>query len=366
MNTMKPMPPHLPKKEKQEILHTQKHSLFYFLSAAFISIAASLSTVFVALSWIVPRAVPQVQFYNFPHETLAPNLAVSQDLQNRIADREVILYDKRTQLAGGWYAEGGALSNGVFLTSDGWAVFPLTTSTQIEKINLSMFQVIDNRGVSYTVDKIVVDKTFHLAYAKVNGVGFHFVSFANWDLLKLDQRVIGKKNNTYDFDIFSSLKKNSELGQNAEIWKPHSLFHLQKSELGMVFTEQGEFLAVHQSNGVLPGWYIQNALASLLSKQSLSYGAFPWKGEVVSHTFQNGFFKNITGFFVTDVNGDKTKEGIKVGDVIVKVQGQELTPHNFTRLFIEGPDNVSLEIIRDGSTIQKTLSKQIIFLSAQG
>lgn len=359
---MKAIPPHLPKKEKGETVHSQKHSLFYFLSAAFISIAASLSTVFVALSWIVPRAVPQVQFYNFPHETATTIQSPGQDLLSRIADREALLFDKRNQLAGAWYAEGAALSSGVFLTSDGWAVFPIATSTLMDKVNLASFQVIDRHGVSYTVDKVLVDKTFHLVYAKINGSGFRFVSFPNWDLVKLDQRVVAKKNSHYDFDMLSKIKKNPEFGPSAEIWKPQYLFHTEKSEAGMLFTEQGELLGLQQANGVLPAWYIQNALVSLLSKQNLSYGAFPWKGEIVSHTFQNGFFKNINGFFVADLNGDKTKDTVKVGDVIVKIQEQELTLSNMTRLFIEGADILTLEIIRDGITIQKTIAKQIISL----
>jgi C-terminal processing protease CtpA/Prc len=80
---------------------------------------------------------------------------------------------------------------------------------------------------------------------------------------------------------------------------------------------------------------------------------------MVDQGIQNGFLKNITGFFVTDLSGDKTKE-IKVGDVITKISGVDITHTNLAPLLFKSPDMLSLEIIRDGVTLQKTLPKQII------
>ncbi len=358
---MKPIPPHLPKKEKPLVAPSQKHSIFYFISCAFISIAASLSTVFVALSWIIPRAVPEVQFYNFPHETQkTAEATIDSDLVNRIGEREAILYDKRTQLPGGWYALGSAISTGVFLTSDGWTVFPLEANTQIDKTNLALFQVVDSRGASYTLDQVMIDKTFHLAYAKVNGGGFRFVSFPNWDVFRGDTRVVGRKNDTYDFDTLVNLKKNPQFATTSATWQPQYLFHLAKAEPGILFTDQGELLGVAQNTGVLPGWYIESALASLLSKHTLSYGVFPWKGEMVDRGLDNGFLKKVNGFFVADLGGDKTKDGLKIGDVITKIEGKEVSFITLSRQILQSPETVNIEIIRDGTSLQKSLTKQSI------
>ncbi len=357
---MKPLPPHLPKKEKTNVSASTKQSLFYFFSCAFISIVASLSTVFVALSWIVPRAVPQVQFYNFPHETnnktdptLDPSVVVN------IMERQVLLYDKRTLLSNAWYPTESALSTGVFLTSDGWVVFPLTP-TLLDKNTVSSLQVVDNRGAVFNLQNPIIDKNFHLLYAKIKGDGFHFVSFSQPDALKVSTHVLAKRSGQYDIFTLDSLQKNTEFNPSAEIWKSAYLFRSPVSDAGLLFTEKGELLGVNSSNGIIPGFYIENSLRSLLSSQLLSYKAFPWKGQMVDQGIQNGFLKNITGFFVTDVLGDKNKTEVKVGDVIVKVAGVDVTRTNLPQLLLQNSETVSLEIIRDGSILQKTLPKQII------
>lgn len=356
---MKPLPPHLPKKEKTNASSNTKQSLFYFFSCAFISIVASLSTVFVALSWIVPRAVPQVQFYNFPHETTAKtDTSVDPTVLVHIMERQVTLYDKRTLLANGWYPAESALSSGVFLTSDGWVMFPLNTAV-LDKSVLASLQVVDNRGAVFSLQNPVIDKTFHLLYAKINSDGFHFVSFPEADALKLSAPIIAKSSGQYVLGTLSSLEKNLEFNPSAEIWKSAYTFRPSLSDAALIFTEKGELLAVNNQNGIIPGFYIENSLRSLLSKQLLSYSAFPWKGQIVDQGIQNGFLKNITGFFVTDLSGDKTKE-IKVGDVITKISGVDITRTNVPQLLFKSPDMVSLEIIRDGVSLQKTLPKQII------
>lgn len=357
---MKPRPPHLPKQEEAPVHQTQKHSLFYFFSCAFISIAASLSTVFVALSWIVPHAVPEVQFYSFQHDTPTSVATVTPDIISRISEREALLYDKKNKLGGSWYGAGSALSTGVFLTSDGWAVFPLENNfDEVLKKDATAFEVIDNRGVSYTVSKIIFDKDFHLVYAQVQGSGFHFVSFSNWQSLKVDAVLIGKKYEQYELDKLVGVK-NTGAFDAIEMWKPQYRFVVGIVDSGMVFDEQGEVLGVAQGSGVLPGWYIETALGSILSTQTLSYSAFPWKGQFVDHVLESGFVKAQEGFFITDLNGDKNKNGLKVGDVIVKIQNKDITPITLSSLLLSSSDMVVLDLIRDGKPLQKILPKQIL------
>ncbi len=359
---MKQIPPHLPKKEKTTSGAGNHHSVFYFLSAAFISIAASLSTVFVALSWIVPRAVPQVQFYNFPHETAQKiDTTVDSNVLNHIMERQVSLYDRRTILPNSWYPADSALATGVFLTSDGWVVFPLGT-TVVDKTLLASLEVVDNRGAVFGVQNPLLDKNLHLLYAKINGDGFRFASFPAPDALKLSAHVVEKKNGVYALNSLTISQKNPLFNPNSEIWQPAYLFSSAQSATapGLVFTEQGELLGVNSAAGIIPGLYIEQTLTSLLSKHLLSYNAFPWVGQMVDQGIQNGFVKNTTGFFITDLGGDKTKNGMKGGDVITKIAGTEVTRSNVAELIFHSPDMVSFDIIRDGLTIQKTLPKQII------
>ncbi len=356
---MKPLPPHLPKKEKTNTSSSMKQSLFYFFSCAFIAIVASLSTVFVALSWVVPRAVPQVQFYNFPHEnTLKTDKSIDPSMLVHIMERQVTLYDKRTLLGNAWYPAESALSSGVFLTSDGWVVFPLNTSI-LDKNILASLQVVDNRGAAFSLQNPVIDKNHHLLYAKINSDGFHFVSFPEVEALKLSAPIIAKSSGQYILGTLSSLEKNPEFNPSAEMWKSAYTFHASISDASLIFTDKGELLGLNSENGIIPGFYIENSLKSLLSTHSLNYQALPWKGQMVDQGIQNGFLKNITGFFVTDLSGDKTKE-IKVGDVITKISGVDITHTNLAPLLFKSPDMLSLEIIRDGVTLQKTLPKQII------
>ncbi len=357
---MKPRPPHLPKENILPARQTEKHSFFYFFSCTFISIAASLSTVFVAISWIVPRAVPEVQFYSFQHETPSVVPVVNAELATRMSEREARLYDKKNKLGSHWYPMNSDLSSGVFLTSDGWAVFPLEENfDEIQKKNISSFEVLDNRGVLYSVSKIVFDKNFHLLYAQVSGTGFRFVSFPNSNVFKTDTLALTKKYGQYEISKVLETEKNTDEAA-FEIWKSPRHFALEKMHSGLVFTDQGELLALSQNNTLVPAWYIEAALSSLLSKQTISYAAFPWKGNFVDQTFENGFVKALNGFFITDIAGDKTKNTLKVGDVITKVQNEAVTPINLSHLLLQGSDPVSFEFIRDGKTLQITLPKQTL------
>jgi len=352
---MQTLPPHLPKKEKTVRSTNPNQSLFYFISCTLIAIAASLSTVFVAFSWIVPRAIPEVQFYSFDHKTATTEPTVDTALRGRIQEREALLFDTRKQLGTGWYPAQSALSSGVFLTSDGWALFPLSVLDLLDKKNL---EVVDSRGAAHTIENIFVDKNFDVVYIKVKGEGFRFISFPNWNTLEENTSVVGKQGQDYVLTSIAPLKKNVDIKTPVEIWKPQYVYTFDTPVTGIIFSDQGELMGVEKNGGLMPGWYIETGFLSLLSKQKLSYTGFAWKGELVDRGVQNGFVKEMVGFFVTE--GDVDKNGIRVGDVITKIQDQEFSFATLGRLVLQGPDTVSVELIRDGVTVQKTLSKQML------
>lgn len=352
---MSALPPHLPKKEKIVVSTHTTRSLFYFVSCMLIAIVASLATVFVAFSYVLPRAVPEVQFYSFEHKTTPTEPQLDNELLGFIDEREALLFDKRQQLSTRWYPAGSSLSSGVFLTSDGWTVFPLSLTEPIDKKNL---EVVDSRGGVYALENIFVDKNLGLVYAKIKGEGFRFVSFGNWNVLQKNTRVIGQKDNEYILTAIAGIQKNPEIKLPLEIWKQPYLYTLKENLSGIVFTDQGELLGLSRDNGLFPGWYIELGFRSLLSDQKLSYSAFAWKGQLVDHELQNGFVRDTLGFFVTE--GDTTKDGIKPGDVIVKIQDQSFSLTTLSHVLLQAPQTVSVELIRNGETMVKTIPKQII------
>ncbi len=352
---MQPLPPHLPKKENTQNIRSLKQSLFYFLSCAFIAIAASLATVFMAFSWIVPRAVPEVPFYTFEHKTQIVEPTVDTSLLSRLSERQALLFDTRKQLAKQWYPAESILSSGVFLTSDGWVVFPLETIDPLEKKNL---EVVDSRGVAYPLESIFIDTDLNLLYAKIKGEGFRFISFPNWNTLSQNTSLVGKSGSEYILTKVSGIQKNSDIKTPAEIWKQHYLYSVGAPIQGFFFTDQGELMGLQKNGGLMPGWYIESSFLSLLSKQKLTYSVPPWKGELVDRGLQNGFVRETTGFFVTE--GDLDKNGLKPGDVIVKINNQEFSLTTLSRFILQSPETVSLEIIRAGETMQKILPKNII------
>ncbi len=352
---MSALPPHLPKKEKIRATDQTKRSLFYFVSCMLIAIFASLATVFITFSVVLPRAVPDVQFYSFEHKTTPTEPQLGNELLEFIDEREARLFDKRQPLGTRWYPAGSSLSSGVFLTSDGWTVFPLSLTEPIDKKNL---EVVDSRGGVYALENIFVDKNLGLVYAKIKGEGFRFVSFPNWNVLQKNTRVVGQQGTQYILTSITDIQKNAELTSTAEIWKQPYLYALKENLSGMVFTDQGELIGLSRESGLFPGWYIEYGFRSLLSQQKLSYQAFPWKGQFVESEFQNGFVKETLGFFVTE--GDTTKDGIRAGDVIVKIQDQAFSLTTLSQVLLQAPQTVSIELIRNGETLVKTLPKQII------
>lgn len=356
---MQNLPPHLPKKIENKNSSTLRRTLFYFISFTLISIAASLATVFAAISWIVPRAVPEVRFYTFEHqETKKETETIDTVVLDRISQKEVKLYDKTKMLDKKWYSSGSMLSTGVFLTSDGWAVFPFESTASVDKKNL---EVVDSRGLSYIPEKIFFDTNLQLMYAKVTGEGFHFVNFVSKDVAFQGNSFLLRKNNGYEQMKLETIQKNSRFEKADALWKPLFVYMLDAELSSPVFSLQGDLSGfVSSEKTFIPAWYVDQALVSLLSKQDLSIKAFPWKGEFIENVFSGAALKSGIGFYVTDVP-DKNKD-ILVHDVIVKVAGNEFSALTFSQMIFESSDTVEFQILRDGKLLDKKINKQIISL----
>jgi membrane-associated protease RseP (regulator of RpoE activity) len=120
----------------------------------------------------------------------------------------------------------------------------------------------------------------------------------------------------------------------------------------------GEIVGLRSGTMFVPGWYIENALDSILSSNVLGYNGFVWKGEFVESAKENSFVKNLSAFYITADTLEK--DGLKVGDVIVKINNEEFTRETISRVLLKAPKTVTVEFIRGSETLQKTFEKQLI------
>ncbi|MFA6027926.1 MAG: S1C family serine protease [Patescibacteria group bacterium] len=207
------------------------------------------------------------------------------------------------------------IGSGLALTSDGWIV---TTIADINK-EQTKIKTADNK--EFTIDQIIIDNYSGTTFIKVSTLNLTPAQFANAEKINLGDKAAGVFNSQYSGErVFISYLENIAYHEadtfNTQNYPYNYLFNntfKQEYSGAPVINDRGEVLALYLSEGkALPHRYFSQVLSSVISDQNISRPIF-----------------NIDYALLTDggaeIKAISTKNtGLLIGDVIKKVDGQEI------------------------------------------
>ncbi|MFA5358303.1 MAG: PDZ domain-containing protein [Patescibacteria group bacterium] len=258
------------------------------------------------------------------------------------------------------YRSEDSLGRGVILTNDGWII----TTKQVLSKTKGQYVAIGEKGDVYEIEKIITDPMTPVAFAKVSASNLVVLGFdkkinvsPGQTVLALDKNK-GIKTSLLENINYRANKTNKDLIESAEIldsyYLPESDF--EKVALGEAVTDQngkliGLVYALDGENVVLPLLNFSNKIDEALKngkisrvKIGISYldlGQMMINPEVEKkyQGLRRGVlvYKNISlGAIGVEKGSPAQKAGLQIGDVILKVEGEEINSENiFSRMIQE-------------------------------
>ena len=344
-------PPHLPLETCRVDTHHKLLNLRWILFIFFIAAFSSVTTALITVAWLSPMFTP-TDYYGIGRENkdfVHPDATIVKQTRQKVLD----IFDRRKITDKDIYSAKAFVSKAAILSSDGWAVTYYSDYLLGEEKN---WDVLDYQGITYKVQKSFFDPVSQLFYFKVSGEGFRVVSFLSSNNLNSENYFWSLDR---DFTVTNLLEEEIDISKTISIWQPIMFWRIsEKNSAGnLFFANSGELAGMTGDEQVfIPAWVMQNQLSSLLSKQKVSYSGFPARGYFVSNIKVDNIWKEVFGFYVLEANNS----GFNKGDVILKINGQDISPKNLSEQVLNAPEESEVQVIRKGEEIKLIIKKQII------
>lgn len=256
------------------------------------------------------------------------------------------------------YADQDMLALGAILTSDGWII-----TTGLSQSNQSLV-IVDNTNNIYPVDQFLVDSATGLVFIKIKAQDLPVASLASdpaigdqvvllnpepsqSQIVALDAVKAGKNSFIYSTEAYPYY---IELADPAQLGAP--IFNSSHELMGLAFNDSGRTLVKSSKD-------FSQRITDIINKSPrpslginyIDLGRWPVQ--------MNSGIKSTAGELVVDPkdfgvagvakNSLADKAGIKAGDVIVQVNGQDLTVKQNLTEYIQGlkPDQEVDLLIRN-------------------
>jgi S1-C subfamily serine protease len=128
----------------------------------------------------------------------------------------------------------------------------------------------------------------------------------------------------------------------------------------MLFNNGGELVGTTRDNRVIPAWLISSQIGSLLEKNAVKYSLINWKGWMVNGVEWEGKWKNLNGFYISEASGLTVNKTVKVGDVIIKINGDAVSDQTLAEKIFIAPDEFKVTVWRKGAEIEVVVKKEIV------
>lgn len=350
-------PPHLPppscRIDTHHRLRNLKWIVFIFAAAFLSGVAAALVTV----AWIVPVIdQPVSYFFGIRNKESQDNNPVLDATVLRAMEQRTLDITNKEKIINGFLASDAVEFRAVIVSSDGWAVAYLPSG----KLDVKKMQAVDFQGVIYPIEKAIKDSVSGLVYLKVSGQGFRINAFTNWDNAQgeLQLWAIGKRP-----ELVHAVLTNLSASENIDAWRPQLLrqFDSALPAGALLFGDNGDLAGiVGAENTLIPAWLIEKQVGAFMNSGTAVYEILPWKGFWVNGLSSGDKVTNLSGFYIADV-GDKTyKNIIKKGDVLLKVNGQAITPEFLAKQIIFAPTELTVTLLRDGKEVEIHVKKILL------
>lgn len=347
-------PPHLPspacRVDTYHRLQNLRWIVFIFAAAFLSGIAAALVTV----AWIAPTFVP-ADYYNTNRDlknSNRPDPLLVRQARQRLID----VYDKRQKTDKVFYSRKALVIQAGLLSSDGWTVAFYPSYVFGEEKN---WEAVDYQGVFYGITKAIYDPIARMLYLKLSGQGFRVMSFGNSASLA-DENLWTVDGGGRGKEVVLGELTPVDGQKIYPIWRPQSFMTVASGALAgeFVFGARGESFGIVDEKGeIIPAWLIGGQIGSLLEKQVVSYRAVPWRGYAVDGVNKDGVWTSLPGFYVLDAGSLAKADAINRGDVILKINGQSVSPNGVAEQISSAPDEFRVVVLRKGKELDLSVKK---------
>ena len=347
-------PPHLPPKSCQVTTHYRLQSLGHFLATVLIAFLSGLTATLVTVAWLLPIFVPEESFRIIAADgrrTVAPAGVPEPSFIQDVRWRTVTLYDTRLLPAAGVYPAHARAGMGVLLSSDGWIAAPRAERL----VPAASLLVLDEEGRAHDIEQTVTDARSALVFIKIKTDGMRIVGFAQEEEIALGSFLWGYASGRWYPTAIETTVAADTGKEPFPIWADQSVVTLSPApEAGSaLFTGSGAFAGFVLANGrALLSWHVEHQLGGILTEGKSAYMALPWTGYMVDHVVRGNAIHPVAGWYVADAGATAARQGdaapVQSGDVLVELQGSEITQETLARQMLLSPSSVSVVIVRNG------------------
>ncbi len=347
--------PHLPPKSCNVVWYRRLQSLPGLLVVMALAGLIGAICSLIVVGWIVPTFIPDQSVYTF-----APPAQLNQTKANpavfaHAQERQLFVYDKTKRIGASFYGGDGLLFRAPLLSSDGWAVVYLPAYYYGQEYN---WLVADADSKPYKITKTVYNSHTGLLYIKVDGEGFRIFPFFDWksDGHPSSAWVITDSSAKYE-QLSEKLKE--KLPRNISLASQVSFLSTKSNYIyTIVVNESGSLVGIGDTDGnIIPSFWMREHISNLLAEEPLGITSLPILGAyvdtVISPPAELG--KTRSGFYVVRSYGD-----IRVGDLIVEIDGNPVNQLLSTYNIFESSDPVPVTVLRKDKLENMELPKRMI------
>jgi serine protease Do len=280
------------------------------------------------------------------------------------------LYPANTETADSddWVYDEDALATGVVVTSDGWILFDADSLTSVNTSNASMYI----HESWFDVTNVIFDTKEQVALVRVDASGLSAVTFGYSSSAQEGEMVFAPSKDL-GLSVASLVSVQNQESSVARAAEYHTdVWTLQDEiESGLpIFDSSGRLIAMSQSEGeALPLHRIEGFVKSVLADGAPMYAALGCYGLYVDAALnkdtdslgtEHGFF--VTGTYAQQAivwNGPAAKAGLQEGDVLITIDGVDITQENQVAdivLYDRAGDELRIGYVRDGQERETTLT----------
>ena len=264
------------------------------------------------------------------------------------------IFNKTQAVGEGLYSKSSYIGQVVMLSSNGWGVTYMPDFTPSRS---SSFDVVNNNGVSYDIEKTLFDAKTGFVYFKFLGNDFRVMSFPDWNLLDSGSEVWSVHEGEWKFRIIGD--QESILGSPFVSDRDTGFLNIEPSfyKDGIVLTEQGHLLGFVDSSDVLhSAWSIEHHMPFVLGLGQLDDFVSTWQGYMVYNNNTDASDSGPdAGFYVTSVGA--YPRGLRVGDIILNIEGKKLSENTLSRELFSASQEFVLTVWRKAQEFDIIITK---------
>ncbi len=343
------VPPHIPSPSCNISAHKRWQNIKVLLLAVIFGLFAGFTGAAIMLGWIWPNLGGGENLIGVSDSAISAHDTLLDNVRSESEDRLGLVYRDVSASAGlNFLSADKKIGEAVFISSDGWMALYYPNFDGSYK----NWKVLLKNGAYLGVQKVLYDHYTNLVYLKVSAlsVGAQF-KVANFnDQIKSGQDLFVHTSVNWRHTFFNDYSAQAFVYPHLDT-APSAVLKLNDNfEIGSwVIDGSGKFVGVVISgNNVLPNNYLTTILPTVLSNQKIIYrtlgvnGWFSLEQPIVVGS------ERLNGFAVAKIF---TAKELRVGDIIIQINGQLVSPDNLWYNIINN-QSVKLQVWRKGKLIE--------------